>query len=134
MGKLLDMLPRANATATYQKSGGVGRCDDESTGESTECNLMDWVNFANETSPNSAIRPLNKTICVKVIVDGTKIYRGCGPAVGKDMMDKSEGCMKSSNGTVEITHWCSSDNCNGICNITANIILVTGLLMGMTIK
>ena len=123
-------LPKAKAA--YQKSGGVGLCDDGSTGESTQCNLMNLVKIANESFPNVVG---NKTTCVKVIVNGTRIYRGCGPAVVNEMMDKSEGCMKNSTGTVEVmTHWCSSDNCNGICNITANIILMTGLLMGMAIK
>ena len=46
LGKLQDMLP--NATAAYQKSGGVGLCDGESTGESTQCNLMDWKKYANK--------------------------------------------------------------------------------------
>ena len=134
--KLQDMWP--NVTAAYQKSGGVGLCDGESTGESTECNLMDWVKYANESLPdslNKTFRPLKKTFCVKVIENCTKIYRGCSAALSREMMDKSEGCMKKSAGTVEIvTNWCSSDNCNGICKNTANIILVAGLLMGMAIK
>ena len=129
--KLQDMWP--NVTAANQKYGGVGLCDGESTGESTECNLMDWVKYANESFPNLAIGPFNKTACVRVIVNSTKIYRGCDRLnVAREMMDKSEGIIKSSTGTV--THWCSSDNCNGICKITANIILVAGLLMGMAIK